>query len=314
VELLTGNLAIAAQLAHEAVELAGQYGRTESEVYALFHLGWIEGVRGNVAEAREACRLSLSLATESGGFRRGARLSLGYLESSLERYDAAWVYLDPANSATGEQPLARPVVHVPEMVEVLAQLGRTEDARARLTPFAARAAELNRRWALAAAAHCEGLILVAEGDLDAADGVLRDAVDQSEANGWPIPWGRALLTLGSVQRRDGHKADARATLRSAADLFVGAGAEIWRQRAERELARIGGRTSPAGGELSPTEREIVRLVAAGHSNKHVARDLHVSVRTVEWNLSKVYRKLNVSSRAQLVANYTSASKPGDFSG
>ena len=72
-------------------------------------------------------------------FTWGARLSLGYLESSLEHYDTAWAYLDPSNPATGELPPERPVVHVPEMVEVLAALGRTDEARAKLAPFADRA-------------------------------------------------------------------------------------------------------------------------------------------------------------------------------
>ena len=70
------------------------------------------------------------------------------------------------NPATGELPPERPVVHVPEMVEVLAALGRTDEARAKLAPFADRAAQLRRRWALARAAHCRGLILAADGDLE----------------------------------------------------------------------------------------------------------------------------------------------------
>ena len=137
---------------------------------------------------------------------------MGYLESSLEHYDAAWAYLDPSDPATGELPPERPVVHVPEMVEVLAALGRTDEARAKLEPFADRAAALDRRWALARAAHCDGLILAAEGDLEAAEQALQDAVDRGVANGWPIPLGRALLALGSVQRRRRRKADARHSL------------------------------------------------------------------------------------------------------
>jgi DNA-binding NarL/FixJ family response regulator len=75
---------------------------------------------------------------------------------------------------------------------------------------------------------------------------------------------------------------------------------LWAERAHRELARIGGRSTPRG-ELSATEAEIVKLVVAGHSNKEVAAVLHLSSKTVEWNLSKIYNRLGVHSRTELAA-------------
>ena len=53
--------------------------------------------------------------------------------------------------------------------------------------------------------------------------------------------------------------------------------------------------------LSETERRIVELVAAGRRNSEVAAELSLSPNTVAWNLSKVYRKLGVSSRTELAA-------------
>jgi DNA-binding NarL/FixJ family response regulator len=73
---------------------------------------------------------------------------------------------------------------------------------------------------------------------------------------------------------------------------------LWAQRARRETGRIGGRV-PYGHELSATEEQIAELVRLGHSNKQIAATLHLSVKTVEWNLSKIYRKLGVHSRTQL---------------
>ena len=66
------------------------------------------------------------------------------------------------------------------------------------------------------------------------------------------------------------------------------------------MGRIGGRSAPRG-EFSATEAEIVELVVAGNSNKEVAHALHLSPKTVEWNLSKIYRRLGVHSRTELVA-------------
>ncbi len=299
VELHAGNLDLSAELEHEAIDLAAQMGRETTELYAQFRLGWIEGLRGNVEAARTACERSLRLAARTNGFTRGARLSLGYLESSFEHYEAAWRWLDPSNPATGDANPNRPVVPMAEIVEVLAGLGRTAEARQRLEPFAARASALSRRWAIARAVHCEGLILAAEGDLEAAATASAEAVRLAEGVGFPVPLGRALLALGAAQRRTQHKAQARATLQRAVAAFESAGARIWCDRAQRELARIGGRSTPAGGELSATESAIAHLVAAGSSNKEVATALHLSAKTVEWNLSKIYRKLGVRSRTDL---------------
>jgi DNA-binding CsgD family transcriptional regulator len=299
VELHAGNLDLAAELEREAVELAVQTGRENTELAAQFRLGWIEGLRGNVEAARAACERSLRLAARTRGFTRGARLSLGYLESSLAHYDAAWHWLDPSNPATGDANPNRPVVPMAEIVEVLAGLGRTAEARQRLELFAARASALSRRWAIARAAHCEGLVLAAEGDLDAAASASTEAVRLADGIGFPVPLGRALLALGAAQRRTNHKAQSRATLQRAVAAFESAGARIWCDRAQRELGRIGGRSTPAGGGLSTTESAIAQLVAAGSSNKEVAAALHLSAKTVEWNLSKIYRKLGVRSRTDL---------------
>jgi ATP/maltotriose-dependent transcriptional regulator MalT len=299
VEQLAGNWDKAAALAREAADLAAQGGRTTAEIWALFRLGEIEGRRGNVEEAREACNRSLRLAERTGGWTRGARLALGLLESSLEDFPAAWSYLDPSDPRTGSLNPDRPIVHVPEAVEVLAALGRTDEARAMLRPFSERAAALDRGWALIAAAHCRGLILTAEGELDSAEAAATEAVTLARAKSFPLVLGRALLALGTVQRRLRKKQAARATLREAHATFERIGARIWAGRAETELGRIGGRSSPAGQELSATEERIVELAQSGHTNREIAERLSLSPKTVEWNLSKIYRKLGIRSRTEL---------------
>jgi DNA-binding NarL/FixJ family response regulator len=73
------------------------------------------------------------------------------------------------------------------------------------------------------------------------------------------------------------------------------------ERAQTELARISGRSPSASNELSETERQIAMLVGAGRANKQIAAELHVTVRTVESNLTRIYKKLGISSRSQLAA-------------
>jgi DNA-binding NarL/FixJ family response regulator len=74
---------------------------------------------------------------------------------------------------------------------------------------------------------------------------------------------------------------------------------LWEQKATRELGRIGGRVT-GSGELTPTELRVAELVAEGLTNREMAARLYVSVRAVEANLSKIYRKLGIRSRTQLV--------------
>jgi DNA-binding CsgD family transcriptional regulator len=303
VEYLAGHWERAALLAGEALDDAAQGGRLVPEVQALFTLGQIEAARGDVDRARDLCERSLRLAEQCGVWARGPRLVLGFLELSLENYQAAWSYLDPSNPQTGSLGTDRPVFQVPEAVEALAALGRTDEARILLEPFQQRAATLGRTWAVAAAAHGRSLILLAEEDLEGAAAEAAAAVAFGDGHRPRLRFGRAILTLGTAQRQLWRKSEAAATLRRAAAVFEELGAAIWLERARRELRRIGGRSAPAGQQLSATEARIAALVAAGKTNVEVAQELHLSRKTVEWNLSKIYRKRGVRSRTELASRY-----------
>jgi len=88
-------------------------------------------------------------------------------------------------------------------------------------------------------------------------------------------------------------------------IFARLGAHLWSTRAQDERAQIGGRAR-ATDQLTPTERRIADRVASGRSNAEVASELFLSPKTVEWNLSKIYRKLSVRSRAELAAKLANA--------
>ncbi len=87
---------------------------------------------------------------------------------------------------------------------------------------------------------------------------------------------------------------------AALDVFQALGAAAWGARATHELGRIGGRTA-AGAELTVSERAVAELAASGRSNREIAAELVVSVRTVESQLSAAYRKLDIRSRGQIPA-------------
>jgi DNA-binding CsgD family transcriptional regulator len=96
------------------------------------------------------------------------------------------------------------------------------------------------------------------------------------------------------------KAAARAALDGALETFEEICAVVWAQRARRELGRIGGRV-PYEGDLTATEEQVAALVRAGRTNREIATTLHLSPKTVEGALTKVYRKLGVRSRTELAA-------------
>ena len=109
-----------------------------------------------------------------------------------------------------------------------------------------------------------------------------------------------MLVTGQTLRRAKRKALARQHLEDARGIFESLPAPIWVARADAELSRIGLRP-PAPPELTATEERVAALAASGQTNRQVAAALFLSRRTVEANLARVYRKLGVSSRAELGA-------------
>ena len=111
------------------------------------------------------------------------------------------------------------------------------------------------------------------------------------------------VARGGAWRRSGRarrKRAARETLEAARERFDDLGAARWSERAAAEVERIGGR-GPATDALTPSERRIVELVAEGGSNKQIAATLFVTPKTVETHLSRIYAKLGVHSRTQLLS-------------
>jgi DNA-binding CsgD family transcriptional regulator len=115
---------------------------------------------------------------------------------------------------------------------------------------------------------------------------------------------RALLELGAALRRANRRAAAREPLELAADLALQGGALALSRRARTELAASGARprrerllSGPAS--LTPSERRIAELAAAGKGNREIAQGLFVTPKTVEYHLRNVYRKLGIERRREL---------------
>jgi len=303
-ETTSGAWDTAAELCHEAIELARQIGLEMVEPLCRSILAEIDAYRGETETARREIS-ELLRVVEAGRFRWGAvhlRTALAVLEHSYDDADASWrevshlfqdveeldVYLSRlAGSAAIEALIATGDLQQAEWL--LAQIDRrAADGDAALRPLALR----NR-----------GLLLAAQGADERAIASLEAATHPPEPPQGvnPFELARTLLALGAAQRRAQHKRVARETLGRAAEGFEQLGARVWSEKARSELRRIGGRTA-SDEELSETELRIVELVVAGRRNREVAAKLSLSPNTVAWNLSKIYRKLGVSSRTELAAH------------
>jgi DNA-binding CsgD family transcriptional regulator len=113
----------------------------------------------------------------------------------------------------------------------------------------------------------------------------------------------SLTELGGALRRAGQRAAAREPLAEALELAVRCGARRLAGRAREELKATGARPRRewrTGVEaLTPSELRIVRLAAEGRTNREIAHELYVTLKTVEGHLSRAYTKLGIEHRAQL---------------
>ena len=113
-----------------------------------------------------------------------------------------------------------------------------------------------------------------------------------------------ILLFGEWLRREKRLTEARSHLGTAYELFETMGAAAFAERTRAELAATGGRTQKrragVSEELTPQERHIATLAAGGATNPEIAEQLFLSSATVDYHLRKVYRKLSVRSRRQLV--------------
>jgi DNA-binding NarL/FixJ family response regulator len=168
-----------------------------------------------------------------------------------------------------------------------------------LTRFEDEASTSNGQWSRAAAARCRALLLAAHGDLNEALAAVERSLSSIEGLPMPFERARTVFTLGQIRRRRTEKGLARQALHEALTVFEELGAQIWADRARAELARIPLRRTATG--LTPTEERIARLAVEGLTNREIADHTFLSPKTVEVNLTRVYRKLGVRSRTLLAS-------------
>jgi DNA-binding CsgD family transcriptional regulator/tetratricopeptide (TPR) repeat protein len=189
--------------------------------------------------------------------------------------------------------------------DALVGLGRLGDAERALDEFGSAVPDHGLGSALLALARCRGNLAAAMGDETGAEQAFSQA--RSIRTMGPMPFEVALLNLddGRCLRGFGHGPAAVARLEEAHKAFSHLGADPFVQACATELAALDVTAASQGPAallgLSRAELAVARLVATGLTNREVAGQLYVSVKTVEYHLRNSYMKLDITSRRALTA-------------
>jgi DNA-binding CsgD family transcriptional regulator len=191
--------------------------------------------------------------------------------------------------------------------DALVSAGRWEQAAAFLAPHEQLAAARGRRSSVAMLARVRGRLEAAAGRTEAAEAAFSHGLAQFAEVSLPFPQASLQLAYGQMLRRAGHRRAAAEQLQSAHTRFAELGARPYLKRCEQELNASG--LAPAKrhdfdpSKLTAQEVAVARLVAAGMGNREVASELFVSIKTVQFHLTRIYAKLRLRSRTQLAAHF-----------
>jgi DNA-binding CsgD family transcriptional regulator len=259
----------------KAAEAANERYRLAEQFPTMVQGGWLLGARGRLrlAELRPAEALGDLLAAGD----LFARLRSLSSTTTPWRSDAALAHL---------------------------ALGAPAEARALAAEEVTLAQAYHGPRALGIALRAAGL---AEGGRRGIE-LLRQAEDVLEGSAARLEHARAMTDLGAALRRAGHRAESREILRPALDLAHRCGALALAERARTELIAAGGRPRrlvlSGLDSLTPGERRVAQLAAAGLANREIAQNLFITARTVEGHLTHAYHKLDIAAREQLPAALT----------
>jgi DNA-binding CsgD family transcriptional regulator len=293
--IMRGDFAAASSLIAEAEAIAAATGTLFPPVATVL----LAGFRGVETEAVPLIE-SVITQTRAAGVGVGvqhAQWVSAILYNGLGRYEAALAQARQAHEQPPEMYVS--MWALAELIEAASRTGQTRLAADALERLAEATSIGQTDWAQGFYARCRALL----SDGQDAEGSYREAIDRLGRTGFRPDLARAHLLYGEWLRREGRRADARAQLRTAHDMFAAIGMEGFTGRARSELAAtgetVGKRTVEARDTLTPQEAQIAQLARAGLSNPDIAALLFLSPRTVEYHLRKVFSKLQISSRHQL---------------
>jgi ATP/maltotriose-dependent transcriptional regulator MalT len=257
--------------------------------HAVYAQGQVHRLQGDFEAAEAAYR-------EASRFGREPQPGLALLRLAEGNADAAAAAIRRALSEAGQR-LKRAAL-LPACVEIMLAVGDVEEARNASRELEEIAVDQGSEALVAMSAHARGAVHLAEGDAGAALFALRGALQAWQALEAPNEAARARVLVGLACAALGDDDTAALELEAARDAFEGLGAKP-------DLARLDslvGRAAPSETYgLTGRELQVLRLVAAGKSNREIAAELFISDHTARRHLQNIFRKLGVSSRAAATA-------------
>jgi len=303
VKFRRGNWEAAYASAIESARLADDTGHRTSLPISTVALALVEAGRG-MADARVHATAAIQAAREMGAQidEAHAHGALGLLDLSLGNLADAIDQLTRCELIARRNNI-RQIGHLqwaPELVEAHVRAGSAAAAGPVMRFVVEQAEVIKTPIARAFAARCQGLL--------ADDGAYEDHFHTAlhwhrQGSVRPFELARTQLCFGERLRRSKRRRDARVQLQEAWKTFTRLGAHPWAKRAAAELGATGVTVSSDTPHLldllTPQELQVAMAVADGASNRGVAGNLFLSQKTVEFHLSRIYRKLGLHSRTEL---------------
>jgi DNA-binding CsgD family transcriptional regulator len=286
---LRGAWMEALEEARRAVERCLESQNRRAAGQAAYLQGDLHRLRGGFAAAEQAYR-------EASGHGREPQPGLALLRLAQGNVDAASAAIQRALGETRDRPGRAALL--PAVVEIAVAAGDIEAAQRACLELHEIAAGYEGGLLDAAILYARGSVDLAQGDPEAALMVLRRALQAWQELDAPYEAARTRLLIARACLALGDDETAVMEREAARDVFatLGAAPDIAALDAQAGDARSRGLHG-----LTARELEVLRLVAAGQTNKSIAVELVLSERTVERHVSNIFAKLDVSSRAAATA-------------
>lgn len=265
----------------------------------------INALRGDLAAAREHLRQGAAAAQDYPMMQIPAALARAHFAEAAANYEGVVQALAPVAVRLRDQTEPGfwpwPALHA----NALVMTDRVDEARVLIDTHLVVAVERGHRSEQAALDAVLGRIHCASGELAAGVASFESALEL--LSDLPLPFERARVNFsyGQSLRRAGRRREADGVMRSARDGYATLRATTYVERCDRELNAAGLHTRRTASltDLTPQETAVADLVASGLSNREASEQLYISVKTVQYHLTRIYAKLGIRSRTELAARH-----------